>query len=204
VLGRGALNASIDASHALLTRDEQELFRRLSVFAGTFGLEDAERVGGGDGLDEHAVLDLLVALTEHSMVQAEGDAPRRYRMLEALRDHGRARLDSAATAAAARRHATHFADFGATTAARLDQLGAEAVGDPLVPFHWDLDAAFRWAVDRGETDLALALAAALGAFHHLVGTVTVGRELLDRALALPGGDPALRIGAMRWQIGLLL
>jgi predicted ATPase len=46
VLGRGgALEASIDASHALLTKDEQELFRRLSVFAGPFRLEDAEHVG---------------------------------------------------------------------------------------------------------------------------------------------------------------
>ena len=82
VLGRGgALEASIEASHALLTPEEQELFRRLSVFAGAFRLEDAEQVGGGDVLDRDAVLDLLVALTEHSMVQAEGCSPRRYRML---------------------------------------------------------------------------------------------------------------------------
>ena len=48
VLGRGcALEASIEASHALLRPDEQELFRRLAVFAGAFGLEDAEEVGGG-------------------------------------------------------------------------------------------------------------------------------------------------------------
>jgi predicted ATPase len=204
VLGRGALDASIDASHALLTPDEQELFRRLSVFAGPFRLDDAERVGGGDGLDEHAVLDLLVALTEHSLVQAEGDAPRRYRMLEALREYGRGRLDAAAAEAAARRHATHFAKLGASTAGRIGDAGAEAVGEPLVPYQWDLHAASDRAVARGHADLALELATGLGAFHHLVGTVTLGRELIDRALALPGGDPAQRIGAMRWQIALLL
>ena len=185
VLGRGgALQASIEASHALLTTDEQELFRRLSVFAGPFRLEDAEHVGGGDGLDHDAVLDLLVALTEHSMVQAEGGSPRRYRMLEALRDDARARLDDAAAAAAARRHATHFARLAVTTAGAIDRLGAEAVGDPLVPFHWDIDAASRWAVAHAETDLALELAIGMGAFHHLVGTVTLGRELIDEALAL--------------------
>ena len=182
--------ASIEASHALLTADEQELFRRLSVFAGPFGLEDAEQVGGGDGLDHDAVLDLLVALTEHSMVQAEGGSPRRYRMLEALRDHGRARLDERAAAAAARRHATHFAPLSPSRSrAQVDRLGAEAVGDPLVPFHWDIDAASRWAVAHGETDLALDLATGMGAFHHLVGTVTLGRERIDEALALAAATP---------------
>jgi predicted ATPase/DNA-binding SARP family transcriptional activator len=204
VLGRGALDAAIDASHAMLEPDERELYRRLSVFAGPFRLEDAERVGGGDGLAEHAVLDLLVTLTEHSMLQAEGDGPRRYRMLEALRDHGRAQLDDDAAEAAARRHATHFARLARTTASRIDRDGAEAVGDPLVPFQWDLHAAFDWAVARGRTDVALDLATGLGAFHHLVGTVTLGRELIERALGMPGGDPRRRIEAMRWQIGLLL
>jgi predicted ATPase/DNA-binding SARP family transcriptional activator len=204
VLGRGTLDASIEASHALLDADARELYRRLSVFAGPFRLEDAERVGGGDGLAEHAVLDLLVTLTEHSMLQAEGDGPRRYRMLEALRDHGRAQLDDDAAEAAARRHATHFAQLARTTASRIDRDGAEAVGDPLVPFQWDLHAAFDWAVARGRTDVALDLATGLGAFHHLVGTVTLGRELIERALGMPGGDPRRRIEAMRWQIGLLL
>jgi predicted ATPase len=44
VLGRGTLDASIEASHGLLAPAEQELFRRLSVFEGVFGLEDAEQV----------------------------------------------------------------------------------------------------------------------------------------------------------------
>ena len=204
VLGRGALDASIDASHALLGPDERELYRRLSVFAGSFRLDDAERVGAGDGLPEDAVLDLLVALTEHSMVQAEGDSPRCYRLLEALRDYGRAQLDDAAAEATARRHAAHFARLAVTTAGRVDRDGAEAVGDPLVPCQWDLDAAFRWAVARAESDLALDLATGIGAFHHLVGTVTLGRELIEQALALPDGAPLRRIEAMRWQIGLLL
>ena len=44
----------------------------------------------------------------------------------------------------------------------------------------------------------------MGAFHHLVGTVTLGRERIDEALALPGGDPVRRIQTMWWQIALLL
>ena len=85
VLGRGTLDASIEASHALLAPGRAGAVPAAGRVPRRFGLEDAEHVGGGDGLPQEHVLDLLVALTEHSMVQAEGDAPRRYRMLEALR-----------------------------------------------------------------------------------------------------------------------
>ena len=189
VPGRGTLDAAIDASYALLSPPERELYGRLSVFAGPFRLEDAERVGAGQGLPAGDVIDLLVSLTEHSMIQAEAGSPRPYRMLEALRDHGRAQLEPAAADAAARRHAVHFARIAACTAGDIHRVGAEAVGDPLVPVHWDLDAAFRWAVSVGETDIALDLATGLGSFHHLVGTVTLGRELIDRALACPAVRP---------------
>jgi predicted ATPase/DNA-binding SARP family transcriptional activator len=204
VLGRGTLDASIEASHALLAPAEQELFRRLSVFEAGFGLEDAEQVGGGDGLSHEHVLELLVALSEHSMVQAEGDAPRRYRMLEALRADARARLDEEAAEAAARRHAAHLARVAATAAARVGQEGAEAAGDPLIPWRADMEAAFRWALDRRDVDAALELAAGFAALHHRFGTVALAVEYLDRALALGRGAPPKRLGALWWHVPMLL
>ena len=204
VLGRGTLDASIEASHALLAPDEQELFRRLSVFEGAFGLEDAERVGGGDGLPQDRVLELLVALTEHSMVQAEGDAPRRYRMLEALRADARTRMDDEAAAGAARRHAAHLAQVAAVAAARVGAEGAEAAGDPLVRWHADLEAAFRYALDRLDADLALELAAGLAALHHRFGTVTAAVDRLEKALALGGGAGEKRLAALWWYVPMLL
>jgi predicted ATPase/DNA-binding SARP family transcriptional activator len=204
VLGRGTLDASIEASHALLAPAEQELFRRLSVFEGTFGLEDAERVGGGDGLPSDQVLELLVALTEHSMVQCEGDAPRRYRMLEALRADARARLDEQAAQSAARRHAIHMARLAAESAARVGPEGAEAAGDPLVRWRADMEAAFRYALERGDADLALELGAGFAALYHRFGAVTLAVEYLDRALALDGGAAAKRLAALSWHVPMLL
>ena len=204
VLGRGTLDASIEASHALLAPAEQELFRRLSVFEGAFGLEDAERVGGGNGLAEDRVLELLVALSEHSMVQAEGDAPRSYRMLEALRVDARVRLDEEAAEAAARRHAAHLAQLAAVAAARVGAEGAEAAGDPLVRWRADLEAAFRYALDRRDADMALELAAGLAALHHRFGTVTAAVDRLERALALAGGSGQKRLGALWWHVPMLL
>ena len=82
-----------------------------------------------------------------------------------------ARLDEEAAAAAARRHAVHLARVAAESAARVGAEGAEAAGDPLVPWRADLEAAFRYALDRRDADLALDLAAGFGALHHRYGTV---------------------------------
>jgi predicted ATPase/DNA-binding winged helix-turn-helix (wHTH) protein len=79
------LRAALDWSHGLLTQDEQTVFRRLAVFAGSFGLDSAQRVAADDRIDEWAVLDHLAALVDKSLVVAEmGEAPR-YRLLETSR-----------------------------------------------------------------------------------------------------------------------
>ena len=58
------MTATLDWSHDLLTRDEQRLLRRLSVFAGGFSLAAAEQVAGYDG----PVLAVLAGLVEQSLV----------------------------------------------------------------------------------------------------------------------------------------
>lgn len=86
------LRAAIDWSYYLLTPDEQVLFRQLSIFAGAFSLEDAERVCG-----EEEVLGLLARLVERSLVvtQFTNDTEQRYQLLESLKEYGRERLREA-------------------------------------------------------------------------------------------------------------
>ena len=61
-------------SYDLLTPVEQQLFDRLSVFAGSFVLERAEQVCAGDGIDERDVAGLLGVLVDKSMLVAQGRA----------------------------------------------------------------------------------------------------------------------------------
>ena len=68
------LRAALDWSHALLSADEQAVFRRLGVFVGSFDLDAAQRVGVGDALDDWAVLDILGALVDKSWVVVEDGA----------------------------------------------------------------------------------------------------------------------------------
>src|SRR5262249_4836208 len=56
------LRALIDWSYDLLSEPEKRLLHRLSVFAGGWTLEAAEKVCSSEGIEEWEVLDLLLSL----------------------------------------------------------------------------------------------------------------------------------------------
>ena len=96
------LRALVDWSHSLLSEPERILLRRLSVFAGGWTLETAERVCVGAGIESGEVLDLLTPLVQKSLVMFDeqaaeprrlrfGDLPK-YRMLETIRQYAREKL----------------------------------------------------------------------------------------------------------------
>lgn len=144
------LDASVEWSYRLLSPEQQLLFARLSVFAGTFGLDAAEHVCTGDGLAPIEILDLLAGLVDRSLVQVdEGNEEARYRLLESMRVYARDRLADVDDPAAARtRHLDYFvrlatdaslglvADFDATFA----RLAVEVD---------NLRAAMDWAMTSG-------------------------------------------------------
>ena len=100
------LRATLEWSHGLLTPDEQTVFRRLGVFAGSFTLEAAQHVVSDERIDVWAALDHLGALVDKSLVLAEGDPVPRYRLLETTRAYALERLAEAGeTARMLRRHA---------------------------------------------------------------------------------------------------
>ncbi len=100
------LRATLEWSHGLLTADEQRVFRRLGVFAGSFTLEAAQHVARDAQIDGWAALDHLGALVDKSLVLAEGDPVPRYRLLETTRAYALERLGEAGeTEATLRLHA---------------------------------------------------------------------------------------------------
>jgi predicted ATPase/transcriptional regulator with XRE-family HTH domain len=104
------LRAAIDWSYDLLEPAEQELFRRLAVFAGRFGFEAASAVCAEAGSEEFAVLDRLSSLIDKSLVTATGvEAGRqRYRLLDSTRLYARERLDTAGESEALRRRLADY------------------------------------------------------------------------------------------------
>ncbi len=82
------LDAAIDWSYQLLTREEQTLFNRLCVFHGGFTVESAQEVA----VEEGDVVDQLMALVENSLVLAAHGGEGRLRMLAPIREFGLRRL----------------------------------------------------------------------------------------------------------------
>ena len=81
------LRATIDWSYGLLDEPERCLLRRLSVFAGGFGLDSVEAVCAGGGVGEEDVLDLVAGLVDKSLVVRGEHADRaRHRLLDSVRD----------------------------------------------------------------------------------------------------------------------
>ncbi len=153
-----SLRLTLDWSHSLLCADEQMLLRRLSVFAGTFGIETAQRFATAGGFDAGAALTALEGLVERSLVQLEGVEPPRYRLLETTRVYGREKLAEAAEVEMVlRAHGRAMADL----AERAGRQRAEGVSASwlarYMPDYDDLSEAFERARERGDADSAAVI-----------------------------------------------
>jgi predicted ATPase len=94
----------VNWSYALLSEAERTVLRRLAVFAGGWTVEAAESVAVGHATSAGAVIDLLPALIDKSLVVAEHQrASMRHRLLETIRQYGRERLEEAGETENARR-----------------------------------------------------------------------------------------------------
>ncbi|WP_084727633.1 LuxR C-terminal-related transcriptional regulator [Rhodococcoides yunnanense] len=100
-----SLQATMDWSYELCTREQQLLWARTSVFVGAFDLDMAEQVCAGRGISPHGILDGVFALVAKSILQRiEDDGRVRFRMLESLREYGAAQLNPAEAEALRDRH----------------------------------------------------------------------------------------------------
>ena len=202
-------------SYDLLTPEERNLFRRLSVFGGGFTLDAAEQVQGEQVAERpSSVLDTLTSLLDKSLVRPVGRSTReaRFGMYETIREYGLEQLIAAGEEDAARdAHAAYFATLAAEAEGQLKR--AEQVGwlDRLEAEHDNLRAALSWLSERGAVERAMSFAASLWLFwwlreHHAEGLrhyddllaradtkgPTVGRASVLNAAAIMGQNQGER------------
>lgn len=190
------LQATMDWSYDLLGAAEQELLRRLAVFAGGWTLDAAAQICLGG--DEDTALELLGRLVDASLVHVEHDEETRYRLLETVRVYASERLaEDHAADVLRRRHAEHYLRVAESTNLAIDARGRGPQRQrlALVEQH-----NFRAAIDfasESDVELALRLMVELENFwmtHALHEGERRFRELLPRA---DGIDPALHARAVR-------
>ena len=105
------LRALIDWSWDLLTKREQLLLQRLSVFAGGMSLEAVEAICADELLDVYDLLDLLSELVNKSLISVNRKSGQetRYQMLETIRQYAQERLANSGLGATFReRHLVYF------------------------------------------------------------------------------------------------
>ncbi|MFJ5100343.1 LuxR C-terminal-related transcriptional regulator [Streptomyces sp. NPDC088554] len=184
------LRGLIDWSHELCTPAERLLWRRLSVFAYDFGLDAAEAVCVGDGIERGEVLDLLDRLVVQSVVlPCEQAGLARYRLLETIRRYGRERLAESGEEQRVRRR--HHAFYLGLAEGIADGWYGPGQLESLTRMRAEY-ANLRVALDLGgEPQATLALAAALRFYWCEGGWLGEGRRWLDQALAAaPEPTPA--------------
>ncbi|MER5946180.1 AAA family ATPase [Streptomyces sp. NPDC001904] len=185
------LRTAIGWSHELCTTRERLLWARLSVFSGSFDLEAAEYICGGDGLHADALLDVLQELIGQSVVtREETPAGVRYRMLDTVRAYGAEWLDGAGdTHRMRRRHRDWY--MGLATWCELDwfsprQGEVAARIDGELP---NLRAAMEFCLNEpGETHLGQYLAGTLWFYWAGCGHLAEGRHWLEHSIELDAAN----------------
>ncbi len=179
------MRATLDWSHAFLGDEEQVLLRRLSVFAGAWTLAMAERVCGGAGIEQDAVLDVLAQLVDRSLVLVDArSVVARYRLLEPVRQYAAERLEASGESATFKaRHAAAMLELAFAHQAGAAGPDEIASLDRLESEHDNLRAALRWSLSHDQGSSALRCTAALFRFWERRGHFQEGCAWLESALA---------------------
>ena len=166
-------------SYDLCTPSEQQLWARLSVFAGGVDLDAAEQVCGGPDL-----LDALSALVDKSILsREESGGAVRLRMLESVQDYGRDALEETGEHLDMRRRQRDW----------CERLACDAEADWISSrqLEWisrltrelpNLRRALEFCLREGGEG-GLRIVTALYTFWPLGGRLSEGRMWIDRALA---------------------
>ena len=168
----------------------QDLFCRLSVFAGGFTLESAEAVLAGDGVDEFDVADGLADLVEKSMVQVVStSAGPRHRLLETMRQFGAERIRDEDRETVEHRFVEHMVEVAGAVDAGIYSSDPRIWFERGVAEFDNFREACRLGVARGWHDETATILISLGEFGiaRIVGEVFV--LMAELAAQLHAGHP---------------
>jgi predicted ATPase/class 3 adenylate cyclase len=166
------LDAAIDWSYQLLTREEQTLFCRLCVFQGGFTVESAQDVA----VEQGDVVDQLMVLVENSLVLAAQGGEGRLRMLAPIREFGLRRLIESGEHDRIRdRHADYYVKMAESSLTDLRGVKQAATVERLASDWNNLEVAADWLIETGRDESLVRLAYGIWVY------LWVGNHLKDGA-----------------------
>ena len=175
----------LQVSYDLLSPEQQRRLAMLSVFAGSFRIDDVQAVLGLDAPAAVATLRLLV--DSSWLVVARGGEQNQFSMLETIGTFAALQLEKTGDGPAVRqRHALHWAAIAAGSEQGLAGPDAADWTSRLEASVADLHVALYWADEQADIDLGLDISASLWRWWLVSGRLAVGPELA-RPLPDPGG-----------------
>ncbi|MEO8042009.1 MAG: protein kinase [Acidobacteriota bacterium] len=187
------MQGAIDWSYDLLGENEKSVFRRLSVFSGSFSVDAAESVCGQmSSKSDVDVVDAITSLLDKSLlIRAEGKGDkRRFGMLEVVREHAEQELRTAGDEEGAMRdHAEYFVSLGEKAEPFLQAAQSAEWLDRLEDEHDNLRATMQWSLNN-DPPIAVRLAVSVRNFWLLHSHLSEGYKWLKAALERCGEPPA--------------
>lgn len=179
------LRGAIEWSYDLLEEAERLLFRRVSVFSGSYSLEAIEAVCCTGDIDLYCMDGVTSLMDKNLLRQAFGpDGEIRFVMLETIQEYAREKLEESGEADMQREaHAQYFLRVAEGAKPQLRGAGQVEWLKRLEVEHDNFRSALKWAIEQGNSTLALELGAALMQFWKVHGHITEGRAWLEGALA---------------------
>ncbi|HUP47501.1 MAG TPA: protein kinase [Thermoanaerobaculia bacterium] len=192
------LRRTLDWSYELLSVGEQALLRRLSVFAGSFTLEEAEAVADPFGRLELEVVDGVGSLVDKSLLlhKGEEDGEPRFAMLGVVRDYAAELLVAGEEEEETRKaHAAYYLVLAEEGGQRPEENAGWLAR--IAREHDNLRAAIEWTTATGRTEWGLRIGIAIFPFWERSEHVSEGRRRFVALLANPeGADDLLRARAL--------
>ncbi|GAB3206154.1 BTAD domain-containing putative transcriptional regulator [Nocardia tengchongensis] len=174
---------TIDWSYRLLDPDEARLLRDIAVFAGSFDIDAAAAVHGA--ATPMAVLQPLTGLVRRSLLRVQpASSPRRYRMLQSIREFALAHCESDELERVRAAHRRCVLERSRAVADQLRDARSAQLMDALSADVAEHRSAIVSAFGAGEPEYVLRLAAALHWFWYRRGLIEEGIAAITGALAV--------------------
>ncbi len=212
-----SLRAAMQWSHDLLEPSDQELFRRLAVFAGGFTIDALEALlDQGAQRDHHAGFDHHLSLTDRVSAlldwnlvtrSVQPDGSHRFGMLETIQEFAQERLAAAGeTAEFRRRHLDWCLSLATQSQPKMYTAEEHEWLHRLQQEDVNVQTALGWAFGPGKPghlETGLRLAGALVDYWYVSGRLTEGRAWLTRGIGLSATE-APSISQARALVGACL
>jgi predicted ATPase/DNA-binding XRE family transcriptional regulator len=187
-------------SYELLDPTEQSLFRTISVFAGGWTLEAADKVWGSTTSDRDT-LETISALVDKSLVLvADPEDPEpRYDMLGVIAEYAaeqREQHDGTQVFHAA--HSLFFLSLAERAEHEMGGSAQELWYRRLLLDHDNLRQALRWTISQDPAEVAVRIAGALWQFWRAEGHFSEGRAWVERALEVARDTPKEYLAKALW------